>query len=271
MELVIRPKGKFGVDLKEIWSYRELFYFLAWRDIKVRYKQTVFGASWAILQPLLTMVVFTILFGKIAGISSNGVPYPIFSYTGLIFWQFFSSALSNASNSFVANQSIMQKIYFPRLIMPVSATIVSFLDFMAATTVFVGLMVYYQITPSVIGILLIPFALLISFITASGLGLLLATLNVKYRDVRHALPFFIQLLLFLTPVIYPVSVVSAEWRWILSLNPMSGVIETMRAGLLNIGLIDYGSLLTSTGLAITIFIIGYIVFYKHEREFADVI
>ncbi len=271
MELIIKPKGKFGVNFKEIWAYRELFYFLAWRDIKVRYKQTVFGAGWAVFQPFVTMVIFTIFFGRVAGISSNGVPYPIFSYTGLLFWQFFSSSVINSSNSFVSNQGILQKVYFPRLILPFAATIVSVIDFLAALTIFVGLMIYFHTVPSLIGLILIPIGLAISFIAAAGLGLLLATLNVKYRDVKYALAFFIQMLLFLTPVIYPVSLISESWRWLLNLNPMTGVIENMRAGLLGTGSIDWGLLGLSAIISFVILLIGYVYFYHHEREFADVI
>jgi len=217
------------------------------------------------------MIIFTIFFGRIAGINTDGIPYPIFSYTGLLFWQFFSTALSNSSNSFVTNQAILQKIYFPRVIMAIAATLVSFVDFIFASIVFVGLMIFYHYSPSLIGLLLVIPALLITFITSAGLGLFLSTLNVKYRDVRYALPFFIQILLFLTPVIYPITLVSKNYQWLLALNPMTGVIETMRSGLLNTGNIDWGILGISIMGAFGLFIIGYLYFYNNEKDFGDVI
>ncbi len=223
------------------------------------------------IQPFLTMVVFTIFFGKLVGIPSEGVPYAVFSYTGLLFWQFFSSALNSSSNSFVANQPILQKIYFPRVILPISASLVSFVDFIFSAVVFVGILIFYHVTPGLLGIVLVIPALLITFIVATSLGLILATLNVKYRDVRYALPFFIQLLLFVTPVIYPVSIVSGNLRPFLALNPMSGVIETMRASLLGLGSIDLSLLGISLASGFVLFIIGFIYFSRSEREFADVI
>lgn len=271
METVIKPKSKFGINLKELWDYRELFYFLAWRDIKVKYKQTILGAAWAILQPFLLMVVFSIFFGQIVGISSGGIPYPIFAYTGLLFWQFFSSSVTKASGSIVGNQGMVQKIYFPRLILPVSSTLVSFVDFAAAALIFAGLMVYYQIAPGALGFGLIIPAVFISFIAANGLGIFFATLNVRYRDVGHALPFFVQLLFFLTPVIYPVSIVPEKFRWVLNLNPMSGVIENMRASFLGVGSVDWGLLGVSTAIALALFVGGYIYLKHFEGEFADVI
>lgn len=223
------------------------------------------------LQPFLTMVVFTIIFGRLAGISSEGVPYAVFSYTGLLFWQFFSSALNNSSNSFVANQPILQKIYFPRIILPIAAALVSFVDFIFSAMVFLGILIFYQIAPGLLGMLLIIPALIVTFIIATSLGLILATLNVKYRDVRYALPFFIQLLLFITPVIYPLSSVGDNLKPLLALNPMTGVIETMRASLLGIGSLDLSLLGISLASGCVLFIIGYVYFSRSEREFADII
>jgi len=271
MKLVIKPKGRLGLDLQELWNYRELFYFLAWRDIKVRYRQTAFGVLWAILQPLLTMVVFTVFFGRVAGIAPAGIPYPIFSYLGLLFWQLFSNSLTNASDSFVANAKLVQKVYFPRLVLPISSTLVSLVDFLAATVVFAGLLIYYRIVPTPLGILLLFPAIVITMLAASGLGLVFATMNVKFRDVKYALPFFTQLLMFLTPVIYPVTLIPEKFRFLLSLNPMTGVIETMRAAFLGLGQVSWLTLGISLGISLILVFIGYFYLYRSESEFADVI
>ena len=269
-EIVIKQKKGFTLGLKELWLYRELFYFLAWRDIKVRYKQTVLGILWAVLQPFLTMVVFSIFFGRIAGIATEGIPYPIFAYSGLLFWNYFSSSLGSASGSLVSSQGIIQKIYFPRLILPLSSTIVHLVDFFFAGLVFIGLMFYYHFTPTLIGISLIIPCLLITFLSFAGLGLAFSAINVKYRDVRYALPFFIQLLIFVTPVIYPTSILG-KYQWLWYLNPMSGVIETMRAGLLGVGTINWMLLASSVFLSILLFILGILYFKKTEKFFADII
>lgn len=244
---------------------------MVWRDIKVRYKQTIFGVLWAILQPFILMVVFSLFFGRVIGISADGVPYPIFSYAGLLFWQFFSGSLTKASGSFVGSQSMLQKIYFPRLILPLSATIVSLVDFAMAAVVFAGLLVYYQFVPTLLGVLLVIPAILITFLTAAGLGTFLATLNVKYRDVGHALPFFIQLLLFLTPVIYPVSLVPEQFRWLIQLNPMAGVIDAIRASFLGLGEVNWESLGLAALISIALFAFGYLYLKRFESEFADII
>lgn len=269
-EIIIKPKKTLSINFKNLWFYRELFYFLAWRDIKVRYKQTAIGILWAILQPFLTMVIFSIFFGRIAGITSGEIPYPIFTYFGLLFWQYFSSSLTNASNSLVTNQSLVQKIYFPRLILPISATLVHLIDFFFAFLVLIGLMIYYQFTPTIIGILLLIPCLLITFLTFSGIGLILAAINVKYRDVRYVLPFFIQLLLFLTPVIYPVTILG-KYQWLWFLNPMAAVIETIRTGFLGLTSINWQLLGVSSIISITIFIIGLIYFNKTEGKIVDLI
>ncbi len=270
-ETVIKPKGKFSINLKELWDFRELFYFLAWRDIKVRYKQTIFGVAWAILQPFILMVVFSFFFGQVVGIEADGLPYPVFSYAGLLFWQFFSGAVGKVSGSFVGSAGILQKIYFPRLIVPLSATIVSFIDFVMAAIVFVGLMIYYQFAPTLLGVTLVIPAILITFLTAAGLGTFLATLNVRYRDVGHALPFFIQLLLFLTPVIYPVSLVPERFRWLLQLNPMAGVIDAIRASFLGLGEVNWESFGLAALISILLFSFGYFYLKRSESEFADII
>jgi len=272
MELIIRPKNKWWeLNWKEIWLFRDLFYFLTWRDVKVKYKQTAVGALWAIFQPFITMIVFTIFFGKLAQMPSDGIPYPIFVYTGLLFWTLFNTGLSSASNSFVANERIITKIYFPRIILPVSSIITSMVDFLIASVILAGMMIYYNYAPSLVGLLLIPFLILITMFSAAGIGLFFASINVKYRDVRFVLPFFIQMLLFITPVIYPASIAPDKLRWILGLNPMSGVIDAARAGILGTRDIDW--LLLGVSIISMIFycIVGYFYFKKTERYFADII
>ncbi|OGZ27167.1 MAG: phosphate ABC transporter permease [Candidatus Nealsonbacteria bacterium RIFOXYB1_FULL_40_15] len=268
--IVIDSKRKFKLDFKEFWIYRELLYFFAWRDLKVRYKQTVLGVLWAILQPFVTMFVFTIFFGRVAGINSGDIPYPIFVYTGLLFWTFFSGSLSGISSSLLGGQNLIQKVYFPRLILPLSSTIVYFVDFLLATVIFAALMVYYGFVPTFLGIILVIPCLVITFLSFSGLGLMLAAINVKYRDVRYALPFFLQLLIFITPVIYPTSILG-RYQWLWYLNPMSGVIETMRAGLLGTGAINWSLLGTSALIGIVLFFAGIIYFRRTEMFFADLI
>ncbi len=271
IEIKIKPiKGFINIDLKELWRYRELFYFLSWRDIKVRYKQTAIGIIWAALQPILTMVIFSIFFGRVTGISSGEIPYPIFVYSGILFWNYFSNSLSTASNSLISSRAIIQKIYFPKIIIPLSSTLVFLVDFLFASIVFVGLMLYYHFPLTLIGISLVIPSLVITFLNFSGLGLIFSAINVKYRDVRYALPFFIQLLVFLTPVIYPASILG-KYQWLWYLNPMSGVIETMRAGLLGVGEINWNLFAFSFLLSILLFFVGLLYFKRSERFFADVI
>ncbi len=273
IETIIKPKKHMAVDWKELRAYRELFFYFAWRDVKVRYKQTAIGASWAIFQPFITMVVFTLFFNRVAGIQtgSAAVPYAIFSFIGLLFWNYFSNALNRSANSLVDNQSVVTKVYFPRLIPPISSTIVSLIDFGFALIVYIGLMVYYHIAPTPLGLLLFLPAVALTFVAATGPGLFLAALNVKYRDVKQILPFIIQTGLFLTPVIYPVTAVPQKYQWILYLNPMTGVINAMRASLLGLGTINWlltGVSVLSAGL---LFVFGLYYFKAKEREFADII
>jgi lipopolysaccharide transport system permease protein len=268
---VIKPKKIFSFfDLKEVWSYRELLYFFTWRDFKVRYKQTAIGALWAIFQPFITMVIFSIFFGELLKIPSDGVPYPIFVYTGLLFWQFFSSALSDTSNVLITNQAIITKVYFPRLILPLSSIITKFIDFGIAALILVGMMVYYGYTPHLVGLLIIPLLLFITFMASTGLGLFLASVNVKYRDVRYALPFFIQILMFVTPVIYPAGI-AGKYSWILALNPMMGVIQSARAALLGTTVLNWALIGISLLATFILMIIGIYTFKKTERYFADII
>ncbi len=267
---IIRPKKRFSIkDLKEVWQYKELLYFFTWRDFKVRYKQTVIGILWALLQPFITMIVFTVFFGKLAKMPSDGIPYPIFVYVGLLIWHFFSGALSEASNSLVSNKAIITKVYFPRLILPISSTVTRFVDFIIASGILVALMIYYQYTPNLTGLLILPLLLIITFIVSIGLGMFLAAVNVKYRDVRYALPFFIQMLLFLTPVIYPTSI-AGNYSWLLAINPMTGVIKAARAAILGNAPINWELLGISALTGIIILVIGIIYFKKTERYFADI-
>jgi len=268
---VIRPRKTFSLkDIKELWQYRELLYFFSWRDLKVRYKQTFIGVTWAIFQPFITMIVFSIFFGGLAKMPSDGVPYPIFVYVGLLFWQFFSTALSETSNSLVSNQSIITKVYFPRLILPVSGVITKFVDFLIATVILVGLMFYYGYMPHISGLIIIPLLLLITFMASIGLGLFLASINVKYRDVRYALPFFIQIMLFLTPVIYPASI-AGKYSYLLAINPMMGVIQSARAAILGTAPLNWLLINMSLWGTLALFIFGIYVFKKTERYFADII
>lgn len=271
--VVIRPKKRLAIDWKELKEYRELFFYFAWRDVKVRYKQTAIGILWAVLQPFIQMVVFTLFFNKAVGVQSGSatVPYAIFSYTGLLFWNYFSQALQRSANSLVDNQSVVTKVYFPRVIPPISSTIVSFIDFGFASIIFVGLMIYFHFVPSILGLLIIIPAILLTFITATGPGLFLAALNVKYRDVKQGLPFIIQTGLFLTPVIYPVAAIPERFQWLLYLNPMTGIINAVRSSFLGDGVIDWSLTGLSVVMAILMFIGGLYYFKGREKEFADII
>jgi lipopolysaccharide transport system permease protein len=271
METIIRPKKTFSWnDVRELWQYKELMYFFTWRDLKVRYKQTAIGIGWAIFQPFTTMVVFSIFFGKFAKMPSDGIPYPIFVYVGLLIWTFFSSALSDTSNCLILNQAIVTKVYFPRLILPISAVLTKLVDFFIASTILVGMMFYYHFTPHLTGLLILPLLLIISFLAAVGGGLFLASINVKYRDVRYVLPFFIQILMFVTPVIYPASI-AGKYSWILAMNPMTGVIKAARAAILGNTPINWELLFISFIATTILFIVGIIYFKKTERYFADII
>ena len=268
---VIKPKKTFSWDdFKEIWQYKELLYFFTWRDIKVRYKQTAIGILWALFQPFMTMVIFSIFFGKLAKMPSDGIPYPIFVYTGLLLWQFFSSSLSDVSKCLIANKGIITKVYFPRLLLPISSTVTKFVDFSIASLILVGLMIYYQYLPNLTGLLILPLLLFITFMASVGGGLFLSAINVKYRDVRYVLPFFISMMMFVTPVIYPASI-AGKYSWILALNPMTGVIKAARAAILGNAPINWTLLAISGATCLVILIIGIIFFKKTERYFADIV
>lgn len=271
LKVIIKPsRGWLSLHLNELWQYRELLYFLTWRDIKIRYKQTVLGAAWAIIQPFFTMVVFTLFFGKLAKIPSEGVPYPIFSYAGLLPWTFFAQAMNQSSDSLVGNAHLITKVYFPRLVVPLSATLAPLVDFCIAFMVLIGMMFYYQIFPT--GTLVwLPAFLLLAFATSLGAGLWLSALNVQYRDVRYTVPFLTQLWLFATPVIYPSSTVHGPWRIVLGLNPMTGVVEGFRWALLGIGEAPGAMIYTSMGVSLLLVFTGLIYFNRMEKTFADVV
>lgn len=262
------PRRWFYFDIAELWQYRELLVAFVKRNVRVRYKQTFLGVAWAVFQPLLTMVVFSIFFGYLAKMPSEGIPYPIFVFSGLLFWYFFSSALSAMSNSMVDSASMIQKIYFPRLILPLSAAITPLIDFGISFLILFGIMAYYGFVPHMFGIFIIPFLLLASVVAVSGIGFFLCALNVRYRDVKYILPFCIQILLFVTPVIYPVSMVPKEWQWIVYLNPMAGIIESARYGIIE-GRVDTRVLILSLVVGFIFMFVGMIYFKKTERFFAD--
>lgn len=277
--IYIRPsRGWSALNLPDLWRYRELIYFLIWRDIKVRYKQTVLGAAWAIIQPFFTMVVFTIFFGRLAGIPSEGVPYPIFSYTGLLPWGLFTKALSDAGRAMVANRSMITKVYFPRLVIPLASVLSGLVDFAIAFVVLIGMIIYYNnvpgeyetitITPA---ILTLPLFILLALVTALGVGLWLAALNVKYRDINYILPFLTQFWLFITPVAYPASMVPEKWQWLYALNPMTGVVEGFRWAVLGTSTSPDKMIAISSVISIILLITGLFYFRRMERTFADMV
>lgn len=264
-----RDYAKIGF-IGELWDYRELFYFMAWRDMKIRYKQTVLGVLWALIQPLFTMAIFAVVFGQIAGISSDGIPKPIFYLSALIPWIYFSSTISSAGLSLVTNSALLTKIYFPRIILPGAAALGGLLDFFIATVMLIGFAVYYQV-PLGWNLLLWPALVVPLALLAFGISAFLAALNVKYRDVKYAIPFGIQLWLFITPVIYPSSFFPENIRWVLALNPMTGLIEAFRYSLVPTQQINWNLLWISLASTVFIFIFGVRYFRRTERAFADII
>lgn len=268
----IRPaRGWAALNLRDIWRYRELVYFLTWRDIKVRYKQTLLGASWAILRPLLTMVVFSIFFGGLAKISSDGYPYPVYTYTALLPWELFSTALSIASRSLVGNANMITKIYFPRMILPLSSVLAGLVDFAIAFLVLIGLMIAYGIAPTA-AVWTLPLFLLLAVVTALGVGLWLSALNVLYRDIGYVIPFLTQLWMFITPVVYPTSMLPEQWRFLYALNPMTGVVDGFRWALLGNQQNAPGpTLVISSVIAVLVLVSGMFYFRRMERQFADMV
>jgi lipopolysaccharide transport system permease protein len=269
--LTIRPpSGWASIGLRELWEYRELLYFLTWRDIKVRYKQTALGAAWAIIQPFFMMVVFSLFFGKLGGMKSDGLPYPVFVYCALLPWQLFAFALSESSNSLVGNQNLITKVYFPRLVGPISAVLGGLIDFAIAFVILLGMMAYYGIVPGV-AVLTLPLFILLAIMTALGVGLWLSALNVQYRDVRYTIGFLTQFWLFATPVAYPSSIVPPAWRALYGLNPMAGVVEGFRWALL--GKADPpGALLAVSVAAVIVLLVGGLYYFRRmEQTFADIV
>jgi len=267
----IRPsRGWVPLRLKDLWEYRELLYFLTWRDIKVRYKQTVLGAVWAILQPFLTMVVFSIFFGRLAKLPSDNIPYPIFSYSALVVWTFFANGVTSSSNSMVAEANTIKKVYFPRLVIPVAAVFSGVVDFVLAFIVLIGMMAFYGITPSA-AVFWLPLFFLLAFITALGVGLWLSAMNVMFRDVRYALPFLIQIWLFATPIAYSASLLKGIWKTLYGLNPMVGVVEGFRWALLGVETRPGPMIAVSSFVSIVLLVSGAYYFRRMERSFADVV
>jgi lipopolysaccharide transport system permease protein len=270
--LVIQPvTGLFDLDLREIWQYWELLYFLVWREVKVRYKQTVIGASWAIIQPLMTMVIFTIVFGRFAKIPSDGLPYPVFAYTALLPWTFFAQALTRSGASLVGNANLVTKVYFPRLIIPLAATLAPIVDFLVSFLVLIGMMIWYGITPTWGGLMALPFFMVLTIMIALAVSLWLSPLNVRYRDVGHILPFLSQFWMYASPVAYPVSLVPEKWQFLYSLNPMVGVIEGFRWVLLGKESPNFMAMVVSMIVVLALLLGGIIFFKKMEGTFADVV
>lgn len=259
-----------SLRLKELWLYRELLYFLTWRDVKVRYKQTVLGATWAVIQPVLMMVIFSIFFGRLAGLSSDGIPYPIFNYAALVPWTFFAGGLSGAATSLVDSSRLVTRVYFPRLVIPIAAVLAGVVDFGIAFAVLLAMMLFYGITPT-INVLWVPLFLMLTFITALGAGLWLSALNAKYRDVRYMLAFIVQGWLFVSPVVYSSSIIDEPWRTLYGLNPMAGVVEGFRWALLGTNTAPDFMAVVSAVVAMTVLVGGLFYFRKLESTFADVI
>ena len=269
--LVIRPPGRFaGLGLKDLWRFRELVLFLTWRDVKVRYKQTILGASWALIQPFTTMIVFTVVFNHFGKIVVPGVPYPLFSLSGLALWFYFANAVNLTSNSLVANSALITKVYFPRLSVAISPLLAGLVDLLLALVVVGCAMAYYGFVPGW-QIAFTPLFVLLALATALGVGLLLSALNVRYRDVRYAVPFLMQIWLYASPIAYPASMVHGTYRTLYSFNPMTGVIDGFRWSLLGTGGISLGSLAASIGTALVLLVTGSVYFARTERTFADVV
>jgi lipopolysaccharide transport system permease protein len=270
--IYIKPStGLAALNLRDLWTYRELVYFMIWRDVKVRYKQTMLGAAWAVIQPVMTMLVFTFLFGRIAKLPSENIPYPIFSYTALLPWGLFVAALNQASRSLTANQNMVTKIYFPRLVLPLASILSGLVDFVIAFVILIGLMFYYGVTPSINALWALPLFLLLAIIAALGVALWLAAINVQYRDVNYALPFMTQFWLFITPVAYSSNLISEKWQLLYSLNPMAGVVNGFRWALLGTETGPGPEMAISVIISIIVLISGLFYFRNMEKTFADTI
>ncbi|HEX3145612.1 MAG TPA: ABC transporter permease [Pyrinomonadaceae bacterium] len=268
--VIIEPnRSWFSLPLRDLFTFRELLYFLTWRDVKVRYKQTFLGASWAILQPLLTMLIFTILFGRLAGIKSD-VPYPLFTYSGLVIWTFFSNAITNSGNSLVGSAHLITKIYFPRIFVPAGAIAAGLVDLALAFVIQIGLMWYYHVRPSWTMLMIVPLVILITLL-ALAVGMWLSALNVKYRDIRYAIPFLLQLWMFASPIIYPLNLIPQRWRWAVMLNPVTGIIDNFRVAVFANRPFEWKSLAASTIITAVLLIYSAFSFARMERHFADIV
>ncbi len=268
--IIEASKSWASLQLRDLWNYRELLYFLTWRDVKVRYKQTLLGAAWAILQPLLTMVIFTLLFGRLAGIKSEGIPYPIFAYGGLLIWIFFANSVTNGGNSLVSSAHLITKIYFPRMIIPAGAVAAGLVDLALAFLIQIALMIYYSVHVTW-ALVMVPPLVLLTTLLALGVGMWLSALNVKYRDVRYAIPFLIQLWMFASPIIYPVSMLPPKWQWLLMLNPLTGIIQNFRIALFSNQAFEWKSLGISALITAVVLIYAAYSFRRTERHFADIV
>lgn len=263
-------KGWVSLKLKELWEYRELLYFLIWRDVKVRYKQTVLGGAWAIIQPFFTMLVFSLFFGKLARVPSDGIPYPIFSFTALVPWAFFANGLNQATNSLVGGSNLIKKVYFPRLAMPIASVLGCIVDFVLAFIMLIAMMIYYGMTPT-LNVIWLPFILLLAFVTSLGVSLWLSALFVQFRDVRHIIPFLTQIWLFATPIAYPSSLLHEPWRTVYGINPMAGVVEGFRWALLGTQTAPGPMIILSGLVAVGLLVSGAFYFRRMEKTFADVV
>lgn len=270
--LIIRPRRPLSwFDAKEVWAFRELLWFLTWRDIKVRYKQTVLGAGWALLQPLLTMVVFSIFFGRLAGVPSDGLPYPLFAFAGLVPWTLFAFALTQSSMSLVQSSQLVTKVYFPRILLPVSSTLAGVVDLVIALVVLLAMGAWYGVSPRPAALLVLPLLLALTLATATGVGLWLSAINAQFRDVRYTLPFITQVWLFLTPIAYPTSLLSDRWAAVYAINPMVGVVEGFRWSLLGSAAPVGREIAISSLVAVTLLVTGIAYFKRMERAFVDVL
>ena len=268
---VIKPsRGWVSIKFRELYEYRELLYFLTWRDIKIRYKQTVLGIGWAVLQPFFSMVVFSLFFGKLAGIPSDGIPYPIFAYAALVPWTFFANGLSQSSASLVSGAEVIRKIYFPRLVIPLSSVISGVIDFLLSFSILLLMMLFYGIVPTV-AVVWLPALFLLALVTSLGVGFWLAAMNVQFRDVKYTVPFLIQIWMFATPIVYPSSLIPDRWRPLYGLNPMVGVVEGFRWALLGVKTAPGAMIAVSSFVALILFVSGAYYFRRMERSFADVI
>jgi lipopolysaccharide transport system permease protein len=263
-------RGWLPVNCHELWEYRELLYFLIWRDVKVRYKQTLLGVAWAILQPLFTMVLFSLFFGRLAKVPSDGAPYPIFSYTALVIWTFFANGLTQSSNSLITNANLIKKVYFPRLAVPVAAVLAGLVDFVPAFFILLGMMAYYGLYPTD-QMIWLPAFLLLALVTALGVGMWLSALNVRFRDIRYTIPFIVQCWLFTTPIAYPSSLVPEPWKTWYGVNPMAGVVEGFRWALLGTGAAPGPMIVVSSLAALAVLVSGLFYFRRAEKTFADIV